>query len=219
MSYVLSAVALTTLGVGLNYYANRQAANRQDSALASSLRQQGQLQQQAAQDTQQLVQKVGASNPDQAKSSLLASFTNELNNARGRAITPLSQQGAVSQAYTKAANDASQGITDFGNTNANLLSSIDAPTVQRQGEAALLSRYGSNIAGIKRQSAADDFLTQMRLRSITPNPWLTSLGSIAQGAGAAMGSGAFGGGTGVGAATGGGKVIFSGGYGTNLPFQ
>lgn len=219
MSYAFTAAAVVALvGSYANYRANTMAANRQDSALAQELRQQGQLQQQAAADTNQLIQKTQQSNPDQAKSSLLASFTDQLNKSRGRAITPLSQAGAVSDAYTKAANDAASGISDFGNTNANLLSSIDAPAVQRQGELANLSRYGTAIGGLKQQSAADDFLTQMRLRSITPNPWLQAFGSAANGAASAIasrsGSGGFGG-----AANGGGSVSYSGGYGTNLPFK
>lgn len=222
MSYAYTAAAVIALvGSYATYSAQQGAARRQDNALADSLRQQGQLEQQGAQQTNQLIAKTAASNPDAAKSDLLSQFTTELNKTRGNATKSLGQVGNVSGAYTKAANDAAQGISDYGNTNAGLLSSIDAPSVQRQQEAADLSQYATQIGGLKRTSAADEFLTNMRLRSITPNPWLMGLGGVAQGASGAMAARA---GYGSGAAAsggtnGGGSVVYGGGYGTNLPFK
>lgn len=174
MSFWVSA-AVAIVAATASYENNRQVAHRQDSELARQLRQQYGLQQQENQQTQQLIQKTAQSSPDKARGLLLDQFMEKLRAENGNAVRPLAQVGNVSGAYTKAANDAALGVSDYGRTNAGLLSAIDAPSLQRQGEAANLSRFGSALNEVKRQSAADQFLSQMRLQGIRPNPWLTAV--------------------------------------------
>lgn len=192
MSYL--AVGATILAAGVSYANNQQVAHRQDSELARQLRQQYGLQQRENQQVQQLIQKTAQSSPEKARSSLLDQFMAKLRAENGNAVRPLAQVGNVSGAYTKAANDAALGITDYGQTNAGLLSAIDAPYLQRQEEAANLSRFGSVSNEIKRQSAADQFLSQMRLQAIRPNPWLTAVANGARAYGMARAASAGGGG-------------------------
>lgn len=193
------AVGAAIVAAAASYENNQQVAHHQDSELARQLRQQYGLQQQENQQVQQLIQKTAQSSPDKARSSLLDQFMQELQAKNGNAVRPLNQVGNVSDAYTKAANNAALGISDYGTTNAGLLSAIDAPSLQRQDEAANLSRFGSALNEVKRQSAADQFLSQMRLQSIRPNPWLTavadgaraySLASAGSGSGTSLGTGA-----------------------------
>lgn len=197
------AVGAAIVAATADYANNQQVAHRQDSELANQLRQQYGLQQQENAQVNQLVQKTARSSPDKARSSLLDQYMQELQAKNGSAVRPLAQVGNVSDAYTKAANDAALGISNYGTTNANLLSAIDAPSLQRQGEAANLSRYGSALNEVKRQSAADQLLSQMRLQSIRPNPWLTA---VADGARAYSMASAGGGGGLAGSAGGAGNV-------------
>jgi hypothetical protein len=222
MSYAMVAAGIASVvAAGATYYNGQQVAHRQDQNAAAALRQQGQLDQQTTAKTNQLIQKDAQSTPDAAKANLLGQFMNVMQQNKGRADAPLAQVGNVSGAYTKAANDAALGVSQYGNTNAGLLSSIDAPGVQRQAEAANLSEYGGAVNELKRQSAADDFLMQMRARDIRPNPWLTAVGDMAGayaktgGAGfggsgaAAAGDGSFNGATGAGTFTGAGSTSTS----------
>jgi hypothetical protein len=222
MSYAMVAAGIATVvAAGASYYNNQQVANRQDQNAAAALRQQGQLDQQTQAKTNQLIQKDAQSSPDAAKASLLGQFMQVMQQNKGHTNAPLAQVGNVSGAYTKAANDAALGVSQYGNTNANLLSSIDAPGVQRQAEAANLSDYGGAVNELKRQSAADDFLMQMRARDIRPNPWISAVGDMASayartgGAGFGGGSvtpdsgGAFNGATGAGTYTGTGSTSTS----------
>jgi hypothetical protein len=178
MSFVSIGIALGSAGLGL--YAQNQAASRQDSQAAAGIRQQGLLQQQETQKSNQLIQNVADSNDTGAKQTLLGQFTQELQAKKANSTQNLNQVGAVSSAYTKGANAAASGIADYGNTTAGLLSSIDAPGLQRQGEAADLSRFGSQLGQVQQQSAADQFLNQMKLNSIKPNPWLTGISQAGQ---------------------------------------
>lgn len=197
------AVGAAIVAATADYANNQQVAHRQDSELANQLRQQYGLQQQENAQVNQLVQKTAQSSPNKARSGLLDQFMQELQAKNGNAVRPLAQVGNVSDAYTKAANDAALGISNYGTTNAGLLSAIDAPSLQRQDEAANLSRYGSALNEVKRQSAADQFLSQMRLQSIRPNPWLTA---VADGARAYSMASAGGGGGLAGSAGGAGNV-------------
>lgn len=216
MPYIAIGAAL--LSAGLGYYNNEQTAKRQDNTLAASLRQQAALQRQQDAKTSQLIQKTAQSTPAASKGALLESFRKQLLAAQGNADRPLGQAGAVSDAYTKAANDAASGISQYGDTNARLLSSIDAPGLQRQAEAANLSRYGTGLNEIKRQSAADQMLAQMRLGAIRPNPWITAVanGARAYGLAKAGSAGDIGSGTGD-AWSQGNTIAGNDGFTYNLP--
>lgn len=226
MSYVLVAAGtLAAIGAATSYVNARNTANRQDSALAASLRQQGQLQQQANAQTNQLVQKVGDSSAQPAQKSLMQQFTDVLNAKKANATGGLNQVGKVSDAYNQAANDAASGIADYGNQRAGVISAIDAPTMQRTAEGEDLQSYATALNNIKGQSQAQQFLTQMRLKGIAPNPWLTAVSGISGGAAQGLASygasgGTFGGGGAVNDGT--GSVLFTNGStggGYNLPFK
>lgn len=193
----IAGIAALVAAAG-TYENNQQVAHKQDNNAAAALRQQGLLQQQANQRTSQLINKTAASNDVAPKSALLQQFTDALRAKQGNATSGLNQAGNVSSAFTKDALDASSGISQFGANRAGILSSIDAPGLQRQGEAADLMRYGTDVGQIQRQSQADEFLSNMRMRGIRANPWLTALSSAAGayaktgGGGAASGTSQFG---------------------------
>lgn len=214
MSWV--AVGTAVVAAAASYENNQQVAHKQDRETASQLRQQFNLQHQQDAQTQQLIQKTAQSSPDAAKSSLLDKFMQQMQASQGNATHPLGQVGNVSDAYTKAANDATLGVSNYGTNNAKLLSAIDAPGLQRQGEAANLSRYGTGLNEVKRQSAADQFLSQMRLQGIRPNPWLTAVSDGAKSYGMAK-AGSAGGGSGVDNWSQGNTTAAGGGFTYNLP--
>lgn len=165
-------VGLAVLAAAGTMYNNQQVANKQDSTLAASLRQQGMLQQQQNAKTSQLIQKTAASSPTQAKADLLGQFTQAMQQNKGRSTNGLNQTGAVSSAYAKAANDAASGVSAYGADQSGLLSSIDAPGLQRQQEAEGLQQYATGLNQTRQQSASDQFLTNMQLQNIKPNPWI-----------------------------------------------
>lgn len=145
---------------------------------------------------------------------MLGKFTQQINDARGNATGGLNQVGNVSDAYKASGANAALGITDYGNKVADLTSRIDAPNLQRQDEQADRLRFSSQLGGISRDAAGDDFLAKLKLQQIRSNPW----GDAAADALGAYGGAKLSGGMYSTPPKNTGSVTFSGGYGTNLPF-
>ncbi|MDQ7996057.1 MAG: hypothetical protein AAGC76_09400 [Luteibacter sp.] len=194
-------------------HSDQQVAKRQDSQLAQQIRTDSAHQQDADAAVADLINKTSQSNDTGQQQSLLGQFTQQIQNARGNATGGLNQVGNVSDAYKASGADAALGITDYGKKVADLTSRIDAPNLQRQDEQADRLRFSSELGGISRDAAGDDFLAKLRLQRIRSNPW---------GDAAADALGAYGGaklsGGGYSTPNSSGSVTFGGGYGTNLPF-
>jgi hypothetical protein len=235
MSYVAVGVGLAMMvaGTAINYENQQQAANRADRIQAQEIEQQTALQKKANQDTQQMLQKDAANNNDQSqRSQLLNSFQAAIKANQGTATGGLNQVGNVSSAYTKAANDASLGVSQYADSQANSLASMGAPALQRQNENAALANYGSQIGAINQESAADQGLANIKLRGVQANPWLAAIGQGLSSAGrGVMGGMMTGGGTPTAGdiptnpytGSGTGAVMYSNGnplsgYGVNMPY-
>jgi hypothetical protein len=169
------AVAASVAAAGLEYYNQTQTEDREDQNEANEINQQSALDKKANQDTQQLLQKDAANNSDTSqKSALMNQFQTALKANAAQATGGLNQVGNVSSAYTKAANDAASGISEYANSQAGDLSSIMAPSLQRQNENAALATYGSQIGAISQQSQGDAALANIKAQGIQANPWLSA---------------------------------------------
>ncbi len=169
------AVAASVAAAGLEYYNQTQTEEKQDQAEASNIENQTALDKKANQDTQAMLQKDASGNNDNSqKSSLLNTFQKAVAANQGNATGGLNQVGNVSGAYTKAANDAALGISNYANTQSTNLAGMDAPGLQRQSENANLAAYGSQIGGISQQSQGDAAVANIKLQGIQQNPWLSA---------------------------------------------
>ena len=201
MAYVNLWIALGTAvaASAVSYENTQQTQHKQDNQLATSLRQQGQLQQSENAKANQLIQKSAVSNPDQIKKSLLGQFAAQIANNGDNSTTNLHQAGKVSSSYAKAASDAQAGISKYGADQSGLQADMQAPALQRQNEAANLSQFSSDLTGTRMQSAGEEYINNLRLKAIQPNPWMSGLsqglGAFSQAYAAKGASGAGGGGT------------------------
>jgi ATPase subunit of ABC transporter with duplicated ATPase domains len=175
---ILVPLAIAAASAGVQYYNTRQTAKKQDNTLAAQLRADADKQKQADAQTQQLIAKTRSSTDADEKAGSLAKFTQAIQANQANATRPLQTQGAVSDAYKKAGSDAALGIASKAGGLADLVSSIDAPTQQRQNDVRDLDDFKTNIGMIRRDSAGDDFLSQMRLRGIKRNPWLDAASQV-----------------------------------------
>lgn len=181
MSWVATVTAI--VAAGATAYNSNQTAKKQDHQLAAQLQSQSVKQRQADAATAQLIAHEGQQNNHAAQSSALSQFTQALQANKSNALRPLTTPGGVSEAYKKAGSDAALGITDSGGKFANLISNIDAPMQTRKNDQRALDDYGIGIDQIKRFSAGDDFLAQMKLRGIRRNPWIDAGASVIGGVG------------------------------------
>lgn len=186
---VVVALALAAAAAGATAYNTNQTAKKQDKQLAMQLRSSRDKQRDADAKTQELIAKQAKSTDADERQSSLSQFTTAIQNKRGNAVAPLNTVGAVSDAYRKSGSDAALGMTDSASKIAGLISSIDAPSQQRQNDKYDIGRYATDIDQIKRFSAGDDFLAQMQLRNIRRNPWIDAAASVAGGAASAYSGG------------------------------
>ena len=172
-------LVMAAVGTAASAYNTNQTAKRQDNQLAAQLRQQAAKQHEADAKTAQLIQAQAASSDADERAGSLAQYTKTLQQHQRQAVNPLQVQGAVSDAYKRAGSDAALGIANFGANQANMVSSIDAPTQQRQNDQFVMDRYKNDIDNISRFSRGDDFLADMKLRAIRRNPWIDAGASLA----------------------------------------
>jgi hypothetical protein len=211
MSYVAVgvSVAMIVAGTAINYYNTEQTEKKAQDTEANEINQQTALDKKANADTQAMLQKDAANDSDTSqRSALMNQFQTALKANSATATGGLNQVGNVSSAYTKAANDAASGISEYANSQAGNLSNMLAPTLQRQNENAALANYGSQIGAISQQSQGDAALANIKLQGIQANPWLSAVGNGLE----AYGSSSLGS-AGGGMLTGGGSGSF-GGYPT-----
>lgn len=180
MSYVAVgvSVAMIVAGTAINYYNTEQTAKRADQAQAQEINQQSALERKANADTQAMLTKDAQNNNDTTqRSQLMTQFQKALAANQPNATGGLNQVGAVSGAYTKAANDAASGISQYATGQAGNLSDMSAPFLQRQSENSALANYGSQIGAINQQSQGDAALADIKMRGIQQNPWLAAVGN------------------------------------------
>lgn len=167
---------LSAVGTGASMYNNNQVQKRQEEATAEGLRQQQVRQQQADAAVASQINNVKNSSPEASREASTKAFMDQLQRSRQQAITT-----GGGDRYGNELNAAGTDVDNYGKKVADTLARISAPELQRQGEAQQFARTASDLGGISRNSAADDFLTQLRLRSIRPDAGIGALGSLAGG--------------------------------------
>jgi len=180
-------LALSALGAGASYYNTQQTAKKQDNALAQQIRNQQNLQHQADARTAQMIQQQGQQTDTKEKAAGLAANQAVLQANAGQAQKVFQVPGAVSQAYQTAGANAAQGITNFGNQQADLQSSINAPSQQRQNNRVNIDNYGNDLGLIARKASGQNFLDQLKLQSVRRNPWIDVGSGLLNGAAGAYG--------------------------------
>lgn len=182
----LVGLALAAAVAGGTAYNTRQTEKRQDTALADSLRRQGQTQREADARVGEEVAALEQSNADAARRQSLESFMQTLQRGRSNAEAGLS--GIGGESFQRDATMARQGVQDYASETANLLSRIDAPNLQRQGEGFGYGGLATDLSLLGRQSAGQNFMDEIRLRAIRRNPWIDAGASVAGGLGSSMAS-------------------------------
>lgn len=188
---VVAAVGTTATVIN-----QRNVAHQQDQALAAQIRAQQAKQQQADARTAQLINKEATSTDTQDKAKSLAAYSTELAKKAPEATTALGAPSAASRAYAQQKSDAALGVADYGGQQADWLSSIQAPQLQRQRDIIQnIDPYKTDIGLISRANAGDNFLANLKLNNIRANPWLSLASGIAGGAANAMAKGGYGAGS------------------------
>lgn len=179
--------ALTAaLGAGVNQYENVQTARKQDEQAAQGIRIQSDKQQEANAQVGNAIQQVQQSTPDAQRAQVMNAFVSQLRANKANALGEGAPAGNTSARYKADTATAGQTVQDYGKQIATNEAGILAPQLQRQQEGQNQQQLATNLQQIGRQSQIDQFLNSLRIRGITPNPWVTAGGDILSGIGQGM---------------------------------
>ncbi len=162
-----------------NVWNTRNTERKQDAALAQEIRDQARYQQQADAKVNEEVGRLQTSTADASRRKALDSYQQALI-ANKRKIDAGLTPAIGGQAFKADAASAAQGVDQYGQTNADLMSRTDAPDMQRQQEAFGYGNLATDLGLIDRQAKGQDFIDQLRLRSIRRNPWVDAFSAIDQ---------------------------------------
>ncbi len=181
---------IAAAGAGVQQVDAHQTAQRQDEEAAQGIRIQGDTQQKADAQVAQNIQKLQGSSPDAVRANAANAFLTQLR--RNSATATGSPVAGGSARYKGDIANSTQDVADYGANLADTQSRILAPNLQRQQEGQNSQQLAANLSEIGRQSNANQFLTQLRMRGITPNPWAQAGGSVLEGVGNGMASSGYG---------------------------
>lgn len=153
-------------------YNSEQVAKHQDQQAAIGIMEQGRKQKQADSKVNDEVQKLASSNADDERATRLQDYMTTLARGKQTAQAGLNTPQIGGSAFQADASKAAGQVQDNAATTAGLMARIDAPGMQRQGEAFDYGNLATDLDLIKRQAAGEDFLNQLRIRAIRRNPWI-----------------------------------------------
>ncbi len=179
---VLIPLAIAAAGTGVGVANQEAAARRADRIAAQGIREQGVRQTEANARVDQEVANVAGSNAEGERQAANAQYMDQLRRSRAAARGMTDVPGASSR-YSEEVAEGDQAVDSTAARVADLMSRVNAPLMQRDRELQGFDRLRSDVGVIGRAAAGDDFLNQLRLRSVRPNPWVGALGQLAQGYG------------------------------------
>lgn len=183
---ILIPLAISALGSGAQAYNTYRTMGKQDEEAAVGIRAQAGHQRQADEAVNNSVDQLGQSSPEGARAKATDDFLSQLRRNQGQAVPGASPGG--SSRYAEDSAGAETDVADFGAKAASTMARISAPGMQREQEGVNFNRLSTSLGTIGRNASGDQFLTQLRSRSIRENPWVNAGVGVATGAANGMAS-------------------------------
>lgn len=188
---VIIPLLLTAASAGTSYINTRNTAKAQDNQAATAIRNQSAKQRAADAKVNAEVSKLQGSSSADEKAKRMADYSAQLR--RNKAVQSGGLAPAIgSQTFRDDAAAASDQVQSEGMATADLMARMDAPGMQRQGEAFGFGHLGTDIDMVRRESQGQSFIDDLRLRAIRRNPWLDLASGVMSGAAGAFGGGSTG---------------------------
>lgn len=189
-------IAMAVAGTALQQSETRRVERKQDDELGRQLIALGQKRSKADARVDEEVSQVENSRSGDERAERMEQYMQMLRRGKSgvqAGLTPEFGSQTFRADSQQAANDALAYATD----QADLTARIDAPLLQRQGEAFGYGRLATDIDQIGREVAGQRFVDELRMRGIRRRPGVDLVAGGLAGAGTAM-AGGLGGGSGVG---------------------
>lgn len=178
-------LALSAAASAAQYQNTRNVAKKQDNIAADGIRKTAAHQREANSRLNQTLGDLKGSNPDAARESTKVTYLDQVRQNLARGNAGLQARG-INEQYDELAGEAQGQTQGYASRVADLMSRIDAGSLQRQAEGNTVgnmtmdfSRIGGNVQG-------DDFLTRLMMGGVRRNAGLDlASGLMSAGAGAA----------------------------------
>lgn len=164
---------ISAVSSGAQFLNQRAAQRKQDRILARGVERQQALDREAQARLNQQLGELERSGPEAERRQAQERFMQQLQRTRGAAASGLPTVPGASNRYTADVEAAESGSAAEAADLAGIMSRIDAPTLQRLGETAATGRTGAALREIGDRSRGDQFVTELRARSVQPNPWVS----------------------------------------------
>jgi hypothetical protein len=188
MAWVGALIAIAAAAA--SEYNSEQTAKRQDNQAAAGLIEQGRKQKQADSKVNDEVQKLAGSNATDERAAALQNYMTTLQRGKQTAQAGLNTPNIGGSAFQASSAQAANDVQFNAANTAGLMSRIDAPGMQRQGEGFDYGNLATDLSLISREAQGDDYLNQLRIKAIRRNPWIDVAAAGASGyAGAYSGKG------------------------------
>ncbi|MGH8037205.1 MAG: hypothetical protein ACREPD_05640 [Stenotrophomonas sp.] len=181
-------IALAVAGTAMQQAETERVTRKQDQATAQSLLGQSKRQQEADSKVNDQIAQTEASTAANERNTALEQYMGQLQRTRKQAIGGL-EAPIGGMAFQGDAASARAGADTAAARTADLMARIDAPGRQRQDEAFGYGRLATDIDGLSREAAGQNFIDQLRIRAIRRRPEMDILSSGMIAAGGAMGGG------------------------------
>lgn len=159
---------------GVDAYNDNRVQRKQDEQLANSLLNQSRLQQKADAQVSDEVDKLAGSTAADERRQRLDEYMQTLR--RNQATTDEGLNPTIgSNAFRADSRKAAGKAGEYAATAADLMARMDAPQLQRQGEAFDYGRLATDLSLARRQSAGQRYVDDLRMRSIRRDPALDFL--------------------------------------------
>jgi hypothetical protein len=185
---LLVPAAISALSAGVGYYNNQQTLAAQNRAATQGLLAQQQLRDQAAKGVNDTLTQIQRSNPQAAQQASNAQFVQELQRSRAAAAASTPPVMGANARYGQAVASGQKTNAASEGALAKDMSGIMAPELQRLGEHSDINTLASQLSQLAANSRGQGFLTQLKVGSTQPNPWLSALAAAGQGAASGLGS-------------------------------
>lgn len=184
-------LAISLAGAALNAEEDARVQRKQEDTLNQQLIQRGNRQRTADERVDKEVQDLAASTSEDERVKRLGQYMETLERGKRMATAGLTPNVGSSAFQQDAAQAAADVMTGAGQ-RAGIMARIDAPQLQRQGEAFSYGRAATDLDLIKRQAEGDEFVNQLRLRAIRRRPEVDLIAGALSSAGGAMAGGSSG---------------------------
>jgi len=184
------AVGAAVASAVVSQYNANKVQKKRNQATVASIEEQAKNQRQAAQAVNQNLDTLTASTPEDEYRGRESAIRNQLRQKQAMALAGIQNTGG-GEAVTSMADAAKPQAIGYGDDINRWISGIDAPMLQRQGEAFDRQNVENRLNVLRRNSAQEDALLRLKLAGIRENPWLSML---SQGLSAYAGAKGFGGG-------------------------